>query len=314
MQKQHNEHEVKCSTNTATVPTDANDAEFDLLKRVISTKALRLLKQQLDYAMATNFDNSKACSRAFTAKWGLPCKHFLHHRIHQTRTAQKDPKAIYYLKLSQIDQHWHLDPPRARGITFAADDDIFRPLDPLKVKSKGRPKGATSKQLPKPKNGKRLPYEARNLSSWEYLQAKQDAAWASQTAPKKRIIKKKVTTTVTEEETLLDPHPLSSLNAATITRFQDMLQAAMYPLQQQVAVLEGRLKKDIVDISSDNEDSNEDNNEDNDGDNNKAENQLSDEEYPSPKRVKAVQSTYGTRSKTPKPSLSNIQRSGGYRG
>jgi hypothetical protein len=179
------------------------------------------LKRQLKLAEANDYDDTEACSDAFTAKFGLPCKHFLHNMTREKRAAQDDPKAIYYVKLNQIDQHWFLDPPRARGEQFNADEHVLRPLDPLTIKSKGRPKGATSKSLPKPKKGKKPAPEPRNPSGWEYSQAEQDAAratasQASQPQPKRRTVKKKVTEKVTEEEIVEDLPLSSSLNAATM--------------------------------------------------------------------------------------------------
>ncbi|KAF1939334.1 hypothetical protein EJ02DRAFT_436438 [Clathrospora elynae] len=89
---------------TASVPSDAADKEFEKLKRLISPFALRQLKRQLQLAKAESYDNGEACTGAYTLKYGLPCKHFLHHRIQQQVTAEDDPKAIYYLNLAQAEQ------------------------------------------------------------------------------------------------------------------------------------------------------------------------------------------------------------------
>jgi hypothetical protein len=164
MRKQRHEYEAKCLLASISVPTDAADAEFNLLKRNITPFALCQLERQLKLAKDTKYDDDEACSGAFTAKFGLPCKHFLHHSVQRARTVQDNPHAIYHLKLNQIDQHWYLSLPRARGVTVVSDAEVFRPLDPLKIKSKGRPKGATSRSLPKAKIGKKAAPEPRNLS------------------------------------------------------------------------------------------------------------------------------------------------------
>jgi hypothetical protein len=292
MRKQRHEYEAKCSAASASVPTDAADKEFDLLKRNISPFALRQLKQQLKLAKSPDFNESEACSSAFTTKFGLPCKHFLHHRIKQAKEAQDDPKAIYHLKLAQIDQHWHLDPPRARGEVFGADTDVVRPLDPLKINSKGRPKGATSKSLPKAKEGKKAAPEPRDLSRFEHSQAEQDSVRAPARKKGTRTVKRKVTEKVTEEEIVEEAAPVSSLDDAMVKRLQDMLREVVAPLQEQVAVLQGRAKRNIIDISDD--ESDEEGEED----------RASDGEFPGPEQdvdelPEELTSSYGLRSKTP---------------
>jgi hypothetical protein len=87
---------------TAKVPTNANSEEFAYLKRNISHEALRLLKKQLDLALSEKYDTSKACSRAFTTKFGLPYKHFIHDKIHELRS-YKGESAMFYTKLQRID-------------------------------------------------------------------------------------------------------------------------------------------------------------------------------------------------------------------
>jgi hypothetical protein len=311
MRKQRHEYEAKSAAASVSVPADAADAEFDLLKRIISPFALRQLKQQLKLAKADDYNNGEACTGAFTDKFGLPCKHFLHDRVQQARAAQDDPKAIYYVKPNHVDQHWYLDPPRARGETVDADEVTFRPLDPLKIKSKGRPHGATTKSIPKSKKGKKAAPERRDLSGWEHSQAEQDgvrtaASQASQAPPKKRTVKRKVIEKVTEEEIEEDAPPAG----ATMTQIQDLLATAMGPLQQQIAALQSRLQKEIHEISDD-ESADEEEEEDRD----------SDDDFPIPEQPKAVEnvedtdkedekvvvSNYGLRSKTPHAKQSGVR-------
>jgi hypothetical protein len=297
--QQRHEHKIKNSADSARVPTDASNAEFNLLKRIISHKALRMLRDQLRLAKAHDFDENEACSSAFTHKWGLPCKHFLHYQITQLRARKKDPSAVYYVKLAQIDQHWFLDPPRAEGRQFEVDGDLFRPLDPLKVKAKGRPQGSTTKTLPKqPRRGNEVAYESREHSGWEHTQNEHEASCtatlASSAAPaaapkRKRITKKKVIT----EEIIEEDMPEGPLNNATMNLFMEALQQQMGPMQAQIAALEKRLNCDIVDIS---------NNSDDESKVAEEEERLSDGDFQSPKRVQGTQSSYGTRSKTSAPS------------
>jgi hypothetical protein len=309
MKQQRHEHELRNAADSSRVPTDAANVEFDYLKRIISHKALRLLRDQLRLAKAEDYDDGEACTSAFTNKWGLPCKHYLYHAITQLRTRSEDPKAVYYVRLRHIDQHWFLQPPRADGKPFELDGDLFRPLDPRKVKSKGRPKGATSKTLPKHGN-KPLPYETRDLSGWEHPQNEHEAATPASSAaaltssaPKrKRTVKKKVTETITEEEVVEDPHPTGSLDAAMMARLETMLQQQMGTMQSQIVTLQQRLDRELIDISDDESEVTDE------------EERLSDGGFPSPKRVQVTQSSYGTRSKTSAPSQAKKTGKGAGRG
>jgi hypothetical protein len=291
---------------TASVLSDAADKEFEKLERLISPFPLRPLKPQLQLAKAESYDNGEACTGAYTLKYGLPCKHFLHHRIQQQVTAEDDPKAIYYLNLAQVDQHWFLDPPRARGLDFGADSDVFRPLDPLKIKSKGRPRGATSKSLPKAKKSKMAAQEPRDRSRFKHSQAEQDsvrapASQASQ-APKKRTVKRTVTKKVREEIIEDEIEEEGVEEPSFMTRVQAMLQASLAPLQQQIAELERRNQMDAIEISSD-----KDSDDKSDDKSDEEENRESDDDFPVPDQVEMdeedeaandepVASNYGTRS------------------
>lgn len=199
-----------------------------------------------------------------------------------------NPKAVYIIKLSQIDQHWFLQPPRAKGLPFEQDGDLFRPLDPRVIKPKGRPKGETTKSVPR---SKQL-HEPRDLSRWEHTQAKQDAARSNSTlassAPKRRrVIKKKVTKITEEEEVVEAPYSSGSLDAATMRLFQQVLRQEMAPMQAQVQALQDRIDSSVV-TNCDNESEVEEEGL-----------RSSDDEFPSPKHVQAVQSSYNTRSHTP---------------
>ena len=107
-----------CCRRFGRVPTDAANAEFDVLKRTVSHAALRMLKKQFLLAVANDYDNAEECTGSFTLKYSLPCKHYLHRKIYELRTMKDDPNAVYNIPLAVIDQHWWLDPPRARGGTL----------------------------------------------------------------------------------------------------------------------------------------------------------------------------------------------------
>ena len=66
----------------------------------------------------------------------MPSTQYLPHNIDEIRTVKDDINAVYNIPPAGIDQHWWLDPTRARR-RFEHDGDYLRPLDPLKVKSKG---------------------------------------------------------------------------------------------------------------------------------------------------------------------------------
>lgn len=266
---------------TAKVPTDANDPEFSLLQRKIPHEALRLLKQQLKLAISKDYKETEACSGAFTATYGLPCKHFLHHKARDLPEGE-----VYHVKLAQVDQHWWLDPPRARGEAYNPDAEVFRPLDPLKVRAKGRPKGATAKTLPKPNSRKRQAIEARELSAFEYAEASQQppppspgASHQASLPAKKRVYRRKITTTTTvEERDELEPAPV--LDAATFMTFQKTLQEQIGSLQLQIAELQQKGRDGEIELLSEEE------------------HRSSDEDFPSPKpQVALTKSKYSTRSK-----------------
>ena len=118
MRTQQNEHVAGVAADSGRVPTDAANTEFYVLKRTVSHAALRILKKQPLLAVANDYDNDEECTGSFTSKYGLPCKHYLYRKIYELRTMKDDPNAVYNIPLAVIDQHWWLDPPRARGGTL----------------------------------------------------------------------------------------------------------------------------------------------------------------------------------------------------
>jgi hypothetical protein len=119
-------------------------------------------------ALSEDYSDSEVCSYSFTARFSLPCKHFLHGKIHELRADTQDDKAVFITQRSFADQHRWLAPPRATGEVFEGDKAVFRLLDPLYVRAKGRLKGATIKTLPKAKPSRRQRTEPRDPSLFEH--------------------------------------------------------------------------------------------------------------------------------------------------
>nr|A0A345BJN7.1 RecName: Full=Zaragozic acid A biosynthesis cluster protein 8; AltName: Full=Squalestatin S1 biosynthesis cluster protein clz8 [Curvularia lunata]AXF50650.1 Clz8 [Curvularia lunata] len=141
-----------------------------------------------------------------------------HKNKSAANSARVPANAVYIVKLSQIDQHWFLQPPRAKGLLFEQDDDLFWPLDPRVIKLKGRPRGATTKSV-------------------------------LRTPKRRRVIRKKVTDITEEEEVVEAPQSSGSLNAATMRLFQQVLHQEMTPMQAQVQALQDRIDSSVVNIS-----------------------------------------------------------------
>jgi hypothetical protein len=123
-------------------------------------------------ALSEDYSDSKVCSYSFTARFSLTCKHFLHDKIHELRADTQDDKVVFITQRSSADQHRWLAPSRATGEVFEGDKAVFRLLDPLYLRAKGKLKGATTKTLPEAKPGKRQRTEPRDpslLSTLWYL-------------------------------------------------------------------------------------------------------------------------------------------------
>jgi hypothetical protein len=145
--------------------------------------------------------------------------------------------------------------------------------------------------LPKAKEGKKAAPKPRNLSRFKHSQAKQDSVRAPARKKGTRTVKRKVTEKVTKEEIVEEAAPVSSLNNAMVKRLQDMLREVVAPLQEQVAVLQGRAKRNIIDISN--------NKSDKEGEEDRA----LDREFPRPKQdvdelLEELTLSYGLCSKT----------------
>lgn len=166
-----NNHDSAVALDAARIATDVNDAEFDLLKRKVSHQALRRIKKQLNLAKSDDWNDAEACTRSFTAKFGLPCKHWLHHQL-ERHAAANDTAVPFRIPLSMVDQHWWFYPPRATGEIFE-DVVVQRILDPLPLRSRGRPIGATTLTIPRDGARRQLPAETRELSGFEHALASQ---------------------------------------------------------------------------------------------------------------------------------------------
>ncbi|KAF2033472.1 hypothetical protein EK21DRAFT_108939 [Setomelanomma holmii] len=252
---------------------------------------MRKLKEQLTLAKAKDYDNNQACSGAFTAKFGMSCKHYLHEKTRELRDFTSDEKAVFIIKMSLIDQHWFLDPPRAKGEDFAGNEELFRPLDPLKVKSKGRPEGSTTKTLKKLSADKRNKCESRDLSSWEHTQATQQSSQGTSGAskpPKKRIYKKKTTTTVVVESEL----SVLGITKEMLEMFRGMVREEIGVIKEQMEGIQAsQERQEPIQISSSSEEEMEMETDMED------EVRSSDEEFSLPKATMAVKSDYTTQSK-----------------
>tara|TARA_R110002003_G_scaffold914_3_gene21847 strand:- start:563 stop:1186 length:624 start_codon:yes stop_codon:yes gene_type:complete len=204
------------------------------------TFAMRKLKEQLKLAKDKDYNDGEACSGSFTATFGMPCKHYLHYKIYEQRDFTGNDKATFIIKLNLIDQYWWLDLPRAKGEVFEHDKDLFRPIDPLKIRCKGRPRGATTKTLRKPKNGhKRNQCEPRDPSGFEHIIATQQLSPETPQASeprRKRVYRKKTTTTVVEESE--GPAPVMTTEMAEALRA--MMREEMAMIKEQMDELKQR--------------------------------------------------------------------------
>jgi hypothetical protein len=204
--------------------------EFLQLRRKVSFTALTLLREQLDMALEEDYNEAETCSGSFSLRFGLPCKHFLHDKIKLLR--RFDPGATYYVLPKQIHQHWLLKPPRATGGVVDEDDEVPLPLNPIKIKAKGRPRGATTKTLSRAltvaksiaqgvtrgkykKRERKKPSvtEPRDLTASEHTQASQQRSKLTskpplkrtQTKPGRRVTKKTKRTVIEEVEEVEEP-------------------------------------------------------------------------------------------------------------
>ena len=104
---------------------------YSIIREKVSSQALKLLEDE-HRKIRLNFRRQAQrpeghCPCGFTTSHGLPCRHILFERIQANNT----------LILEDFDSFWHT--------TSNLDQDLSSsnaPLDPLVVRSKGRPKGS----------------------------------------------------------------------------------------------------------------------------------------------------------------------------
>lgn len=96
--------------------------------------------------------------------------------IDRQRVLDGNPQAVFQVPIDFIDQHWWLDPPRAKGLTVASVLQRFsRPLDPIHIQPRGRPKGATTKTVPTPRpRQNNIPTQPRDLIATERIAVAQE--------------------------------------------------------------------------------------------------------------------------------------------
>lgn len=148
--------DVDVAQGSNKVRTDLNSVVYNWIRGQISPFALGLLAQEVAALPTGNvplLDSTCTCSLPTTH--GLPCRHSLHKHI-------TDDKP---LELKQIHLHWWL----YRATTSKEYDQVAGsvfdiPLNPLKVKGKGRPVGAIASR----KKGEGINSTKRELSCFEY--------------------------------------------------------------------------------------------------------------------------------------------------
>ena len=104
MQTQQNVHIASIAAGSGRAPTEAANAVFDVLMRIVSHATLKLLKKQLLFiAVADDYKDAEACIGRFTSKNGLPFKHYLHHKIHELCAIKYDSNVFYIILLAAKD-------------------------------------------------------------------------------------------------------------------------------------------------------------------------------------------------------------------
>ena len=98
-----NEIQGEIAKEMSHVPTETMSPRFAILQRRISHIALRKVKKQYDLAISPDYTDD--CSNAFTAKFGIPCKHWLHQIINRQRVLDGDLQAVFQVPIDFIDQH-----------------------------------------------------------------------------------------------------------------------------------------------------------------------------------------------------------------
>ena len=237
-----NEIQGEIAKEMSHVPTETMSPRFAILQRRISHVALRKVKKQYDLAMSSDYTDD--CSNAFTAKFGIPCKHWLHQMIDRQRVLDGDIQAVFQVPIDFIDQHWWLDPPRAKGLTVASVLQRFtRPLDPIRVQPKGRPKGATTKTVPTPRPRQdTIPTELRDPTATERVAVAQEVYLLPSSTPaavqkRKRIVKptkpSKKATVVDNKEEYIKKTDLEEMLGARDARNNESLNRILELLQAQ---------------------------------------------------------------------------------
>ena len=175
-QQQRSNLDIIHAQDTNKVRVDLNNGIFNWIRGQVSPFALQLLAREIS-ALPTNDASLTSCACTIQATHGLPCRHILYR--HLTGDAP--------LAMEQIHKHWWLWRPQQQQ---QGSDNIQIPttkpdipLNPLRVKGKGRPTGAIATAPPASSKGggtstKRLP------SAFEFaLQDELATATPASTAP-----------------------------------------------------------------------------------------------------------------------------------
>ena len=266
-----NEMQGDIAKEMSHVPTETMSLRFAILQRRISHIALRKVKRQYD--LATSPDYTDDCSNAFTAKFGIPCKHWLRQMIDRQRVLVGNPQAVFQVPIDFIDQHWWLDPPRAKGLTVASVLQRFsRPLDPIHIQPRGRPKGATTKTVPTPRpRQNNIPTQPRDRIATELIAVAQEAdilppCTSVAVQKRKRAVKptkpsKKATVVDDKEEYIRKADLEAMLNARdarnneSLNKILELLQAQSSRQRETVSPIDLTIDSDlgVEDRSSDGE-------------------------------------------------------------
>jgi hypothetical protein len=171
---QRSEHDARLQKDETRIASDCIIPEFARLHRKITHQGLRKLKEQLLMAKSDEYNDLEECSGAFSAKFGLPCKHTLHRQLNKQETLVIDPKDLH--------QQWWFRPERAA--TAEVQDERYI-LDPEKVKPKGRPAGAATVTLPLTQasrsiRGRQPERQPREKTRNEHVQATQSSQQAEE--------------------------------------------------------------------------------------------------------------------------------------
>jgi hypothetical protein len=149
------------------ITSSVNITHFAKLHNMITPPGLALLKGQLDFAKDPAYVDG-TCSKAFSSKYDLLCKHELYRMWKFDQNFQLTPL--------QIGTHWWFYPSRK------AQDRPAYPKDSAVAKPKGRPKGAKGKGKGTADDPFRV--QERDPNRLEFARASQKVLPSSQKTPR----------------------------------------------------------------------------------------------------------------------------------